>query len=344
MKKVITSFIVVCVVLTMVITGCSSKSAVQQEGTKGQESQPAKEPIVLRFAGSLPESHNISKASKYWCDLVEEMSNGEIKANMYYNCELGAGREAIEALQMGNLECTDASVAALAGFTKAFYVLNLPYVFTSRQQAYDLLDGELGEKLCDELKKVSLVGVSFYELGIRHLTNGKREVESPADLKGLKIRTMENPIHIAIWNSMGAQATPLAWAEVFTALQQGAMDGQENPITNIYTNKLYEVQKYITLTGHVYDSTVVLMSKKVFDGLDPKLQEVVIEAGRKATEYQRKLAQEQEQSMLDEIRKGGKNVITELSQEQILEFKKASEPVYEQFAKDIPEEMMRYIK
>lgn len=341
MKRFIIVMVLAFLILSLV-TGCGGSKPTAPEQSKAQA--PAKKPIVIRYAGSLPESHNISQSAKRWGEMVEQMSNGEIKVEMYYNCELGAGREAIEALQMGNLECTDASVAALAGFTKAFYALNLPYVFTSREQAYQLLDGKLGDQLREELKKVNLIGVSFYELGFRHLTNNKREVKSPADLKGLKIRVMENPIHVAIWNTLGAQATPLAWSELFTALQQGAMDGQENPITNIYTNRIYEVQKYITLTGHVYDTTVVLMSKKFFDKLDPRLQEIIMKAGREATDYQRKLAQEQEKSLLEEIKKGGKNVITELSQDQIMAFKKAAEPVYKQFEGEIGPEMMSYIK
>lgn len=334
MRKGFIYLFLILFTLSAVITGCTN----DKQQTSGEAQ---KKPVVkIRYAGTMQKSHNISMASKYWGELVEQMSNGEIKVEMYYNCELGSGREAIEALQMGNLEATETSVAALAGFTKAFNVLSLPFLFTDRQKAYNLLDGEFGSQLGEELKKVNLIGVSYYELGFRHLTNSKRPVKTPSDLKGLKVRTMENPIHMAIWNTLGAQATPLAWAELFTALQQGAMDGQENPLTLIQVNKIFEVQKYITLTGHVFDTTIVLMSKKAFDKLSPKHQEIIMEAAKKATEYQRKMAQEQEQTALAEIMNTGKNVITELSEQEKLEWRKATEPVYQQFAKEIGQETM----
>jgi len=183
---------------------------------------------------------------------VEEQSEGRIKVELYPNAQLGGDREMAEAVQVGILQIALPVVSVTSSFEKSFNVVEMPYLFTTRESAFKALDGDLGQELDRRLLKTGMMNLGYYENGFRHITNNKGPIHSPADLKGVKIRTMEVPPHITFFKKLGANPTPMSFGELYTALQQGTVDAQENPLAIINESRLYEVQKYISLTGHVF--------------------------------------------------------------------------------------------
>lgn len=261
---------------------------------------------------------------------VESQSGGQIKVELYPNAQLGGDRELTESVQLGTIQMALPATSALAGFDKRFQALDLPFLFKSKSTAYKALDGELGKKLNQDLPALGMINLGYGENGFRHITNNRGPITKPADLKGLKIRTMENPMHIAFFKLLGANPTPMNFGELYTALQQKTVDAQENPIALIYTSKFYEVQKYCSLTGHVYSATALIMNKKFFDNLPPNLKTIVTKAAHDYVVQQRKLSDKQEKEFLVLLRKNGM-VINDLTPAQKEAFVKATLPVYDSF-------------
>ena len=270
---------------------------------------------------------------------VEKLSEGRIKVELYPNAQLGGDRELCEGVQMGTIQMALPASSALAGFDKRVQVLDLPYLFTSRKTAFEALDGELEQKLRSYLQKKGFEVLGYQENGMRHVTNSKRPVKSPADLKGLKIRTMENPMHIAFFKELGANPTPMSWGELYTALQQGTVDAQENPYAMIDDGKFYEVQKYVSETGHVFSYEILIANKKFMDKLPSDLREVVVDAARKAIAAQRASLEKEEAAFKAKVTKAGLQA-NELTPEQKKPFVEATKKVYTQFEKDLGKEIM----
>ena len=236
--------------------------------------------IEVAYIGS--DSHPTMRAMKeYFVKPIEEGSQGRIKVELYPNAQLGGDREISEGVQMGTIQMAIPSSAPLAGFDKRVQVLELPYLFTTKQAAFEAADGILGEKLNSYLAAKGMLILGFQENGFRHVTNNRGPVRTPADLKGIKIRTMENPIHLAFFKAVGANPTPMSWGELYTALQQGTVDAQENPYAMIVDGKFYEVQKYVSETGHVFSFEVLIANKKFMDNLPADLNELVVKSARK---------------------------------------------------------------
>ncbi|WP_102348847.1 DctP family TRAP transporter solute-binding subunit [Bacillus sp. Marseille-P3661] len=206
-------------------------------------------------------------------------------------------------------------------------VVNLPFLFKSSEHAYEVLDGEIGQNLLKQLESQEIVGLSFMENGWRHLTTSEKKVEKPEDLDGMKIRTMENEVHMAAFKAMGASPTPMAWGEVYTSLQQGVVDGQENPVPIVWTNLLHEVQDYYALTGHFYSPYVFAMSKPVMDKLTPEQQQIIKDAAKEVTQLERELITQQSNEQVELLKEAGMDVY-EVDRSA---FQEATLPVYEQY-------------
>lgn len=219
-------------------------------------------------------------------EIVKERSNGEIVINVYPDRQLGEEREMVEGLQLGSVEMTVVSTGPIVNFLPEAGILDLPFLFENSDHAYKVFDGEIGQELLGKFDGVDMVGLAIWENGWRHLS-AKKPVATPADLKGMKLRTMQNPVHIAAFEALGAAPVPMAWGEVFTSLGQGVIDGQENPITIFYTNSLWEVQSDIALTGHVYGPHVFLASKSVWESWPEEVRTAILEALPEATAFQR---------------------------------------------------------
>ncbi|MBE3093092.1 MAG: DctP family TRAP transporter solute-binding subunit [Chloroflexi bacterium] len=274
---------------------------------------------------------------------VEKESGGRIKVELYPNGQLGGDRESFEAVQVGTREMHIGATAVLSGFLSEVQVFDLPYLFKSKEVAYKALDGELGTIINNKLLDLGLKNLGYMENGYRHISNNKGPITKPSDLKGLKIRTMENPVHMAIFKAFGANPTPMNFGELYTALQQGTVDAQENPIPLVYTSKFYEVQKYYTLDGHVYASASMVINKDFFNNLPEDLQEIIVTGAKKAIDFQRELADKQDEEMLKLLKEKGM-VINELTSEQKQGFIDASIVVYDQFKDIIGENLIEMAK
>lgn len=294
----------------------------------------------IRIAYLVSEDQSTHIASEQLKEKLETESDGRIQVELYPNGSLfPSDREAIEAVQLGNVEMTIPAVAALSSFNKKFMVFDLPFLFDTYEEVYNALDGELGQELLTELEENNIKGLVFGANGFRHMTNNEGPIESPDDLKGLKIRTMESPVQTDSFKAWGANASPFAFGELYTAIQQGTYDGMENPISLIYTHKFYEVQDYLTLSGHFYAPTALLINNDFYNSLPEDLQELVMEAALEYKTEQRKLAEQQDKEWVEELKEFGMQV-NELTDEQKEEFRTAAESVYDQYASEISEDVI----
>ncbi len=296
--------------------------------------------VTIRVGSIVSETHaDMITMRDVFKSQVEKESNGRIVVELYPNAQLGGDREMTEAVQMGTLHMAIPASSAMAGFDKRIQVLDLPYLFTSRETAFEALDGELGQKLDEYLKAKGFWNLGYQENGMRHVTNSKLPIKVPADLSGMKIRTMENPMHIAYFKELGANPTPMSWGELYTALQQGVVDAQENPYAMISDGKFNEVQQYVSETGHVFSVTLLVSNKKFIDGLPEDLRNIVIKAGRDFALAQRKLIAGLESGFKDELVKSGMQA-NELTAADKKPFVDATVKVYAQFEKDLGAEIM----
>jgi TRAP-type transport system periplasmic protein len=292
-------------------------------------------PASIRAAEfDLVEAHTTTEDHPYtlgmvrYAQLVRERTGGRVAIRIHHSRQLGDERQVVEGLQLGTVHLAVSSTGPLGGFVPDMNVLDLPFLFRDAAHAYKVLDGEIGRGLLARFEAVGIKGLAFWENGFRHITTGKKAVERPGDLKGLKIRVMENRVHQAAFRQLGADATPMAWGEVFTSLQQGLLDAQENPIPIVSTFKLYEVQKFLSLTGHVYSPAPLLMSMKSWDRMPADIQKVMRETALEVARVQRQLNRTQEQKQLGELKAKGMTVIEHPDRAA---FREAMQPVFEQF-------------
>ncbi len=291
-------------------------------------------------AHTSPPDHPYTLGMVRYADLVKERTKGRVAIQIHHSRQLGDERQVVEGLQLGTIHLTVTSTGPLGGFVPEMNVVDLPFLFRDGDHAYKVLDGEIGRGLLNKFDAVGIKGLAFWENGFRHITTSKKPVREPADMKGLKIRVMENKVHQAAFRQLGSDATPMAWGEVFTSLQQGLLDAQENPIPIIYTFKLNEVQKYVALTGHVYSPAPLLMSKKSWDRMPPDIQKIMFDTALEVARYQRGLIREQEQKQIGELKAKGMTVIENPDRAA---FRQAMKPVFEQFQGQFGKDLVQRI-
>jgi tripartite ATP-independent transporter DctP family solute receptor len=261
---------------------------------------------------------------------VERRTNGRIKIQGFYSGSLGGERESIEAVQLGTQELTFTSTGPVPNFVPAARILDIPFLFRDKAHARAVLDGPIGQEMLKEFESKGFKALAWGENGVRHMTNSKRSVNSPEDLKGLKMRTMENPVHVAAYKGFGIVTTPMAFPEVFTALQQGTVDGQENPLSVIMAAKFDQVQKHLSLTGHVYSPAIFLMNKASFDKLSAADKQVFLDAAKEAVKANRARVDEDDAKGVSELRSKGMTVVENVDKAK---FQAALTPVYAEFEK-----------
>jgi len=282
----------------------------------------------------LVEAHTTTQDHPYtlgmvrFAQFVRERTSGRVDIRIHHSRQLGDERQVVEGLQLGTVHLAVSSTGPLGGFVPDINVLDLPFLFRDASHAYKVLDGDIGRGLLEKFEAVGIKGLAFWENGFRHITTAKKPITRPTDLKGLKIRVMENRVHQAAFRQLGADATPMAWGEVFTSLQQGLLDAQENPIPIVSTFKLYEVQKFLALTGHVYSPAPVLLSKKSWDRMPSDIQKILLDTAVEVAKIQRQLNRTQEQKQLGELKAKGMTVVEEPDRAA---FREAMKPVFEQF-------------
>jgi tripartite ATP-independent transporter DctP family solute receptor len=322
-------------VFTLLI--CLACANLTLAGSKGA-------PTVIKVSNAVTEQHPMVTAMRnVFKKVVEEKTQGRYVVEIYHSGQLGDDIKAVESLHYGILEICTTSTPPLVGMVKEMAVFDIPFLFANEAVADYVLDGPVGKKLATALSKKGLVNLAWAESGFRNLTNSVKAVKTPEDLKGLKIRTMENKFHLAAWRALGANPTPMSFSEVFTALQQQAIDGEENPIAIIYTSKFYEVNRYITLTNHVYSPYAILYSKSLFDRLPAKDQKIIFAAARQAAVYERKLNRAANEKYLADMAKEGA-VVTKLSSNQRKAFQELTQPIWDQVTKAVGADFVKEIK
>ena len=262
---------------------------------------------------------------------VAARTGGRYKVETFYNGSLGGERESIEAVQLGTQELAFSSTGPVPNFVPDAKILDVPFLFRDKAHARAVLDGPIGQELLTKFDAKGFKALAWAENGFRHMTNSKRDVKEPADLKGLKMRTMENPVHIAAYKGLGIITTPMAFPEVFTALQQGTVDGQENPIPVILSNKLYTVQKYLTLTGHVYSPAMLITSTAIWKKLSDADKAAFKEAAKIALAANRKKVNDDEADGIAVIKAGGSEVVMDVDKAK---FQQAVASAYENYNKE----------
>lgn len=261
---------------------------------------------------------------------VESMSNGSITIDLYPNNQLGAERQMIEGLTLGTIEMGVISPGIVAGFVPTWQVFDLPYLFKDRETAYRALDGALGDRLKADALKKGIRCLVFPENGVRQVTNNRNPINTPDDLKGLKIRVMENPVHIATFKALGANPTPMSFGELYTALHQKTVDGQDNPATVTYSSKFYEVQKYLSLIGHIYAPSSMLISEVYFRKLPKDLQQILIEGAERYKVAERLSCSNNEGKLIVMMENEGL-VVNTIDPENLKIFMEKTRSVHEQF-------------
>ncbi|WP_158046855.1 TRAP transporter substrate-binding protein [Skermanella pratensis] len=259
---------------------------------------------VIKAGHGTQTTHPTHLALVKFAELADRKTGGAVKVEIYPDRQLGEEREMVEGLQLGSVDMAVVSTGPLLAFVPQIGVIDLPFVFKDSAHAYKVLDGEVGQTLLKKMEAKGIVGLAWWENGWRHLTT-KKPIAQPADMKGMKLRTMQNPVHIAAFKEIGASPIPMAWGEVFTSLGQGVIDAQENPITIIYSNSLWEVQKYVTLTGHVYGPHAVMLSEAKWSTLPADIQAKLREAVTEATAYQREQSHRLEAEQLVKLQEKG---------------------------------------
>ena len=272
---------------------------------------------------------------------VEQRSNGRYKIQTYYASSLGGEREATEAVQMGTQELTWTSTGPIPNFVPEAKIFDVPFLFRDYAHARTVLDGPIGQEMLTKFDSKGIKALAWGENGFRHMTNSKRPINGPEDMKGLKLRTMENPVHIQAYKAFGIIPTPMAFGEVFTALQQGTVDGQENPLSVISSSKFDQVQKYMTLTGHVYSAGVFLMSKAVFDKLPEADKKIFLDSAKVAAKANRERVDQDEKSAVADLTKKGMQIVVNVDKSK---YQAALATVFVDFEKQFGKDALDRIK
>lgn len=290
-------------------------------------------PRIIRFGYGLAEDSNQGRATKFFADDLAKRTGGKMKLKGFGNASLGSDTQMQNALIGGAQEMMVGSTATLVGIVSDFGVYDLPFLFGNEHEADVILDGPFGQNLTAKLEEKGLVGLVYWENGFRNLTNGKRPVAKLEDLQGIKLRVMQNPVYIDMFNSFGANAVPLPFSELFSALETGTVDGQENPVNTIQSSKFYEVQKYLSLTKHVYSPWIVLASKKWWDGLSGAEKKAVQDAAVAARDFERKDSRDAASKAVDFLKQKGMQV-TVVSDKELERMREKSRPAMQKFASD----------
>lgn len=296
---------------------------------------------TMRINISVAQNSHQGVAIDTFAQEVEKRTNGRYKIQTFYSGALGGERESVEAVQLGTQELTFTSTGPIPNFVPETKILDVPFLFRDKAHARAVLDGPIGQEMLKKFEPKGMVGLAWAENGFRHMTNSKRDVRTPEDLKGLKMRTMENPVHIAAYKGFGIITTPMAFPEVFTALQQGTVDGQENPLPVIISSKFEQVQKHLSLTGHVYSPCIFLMNKEAFDKLSAEDKQAFIEAAREGTKANRARVDEDDAKGVEDLRAKGMTVIDDLDKAK---FVAALAPVNVQFEKEFGKDNLDRIR
>lgn len=284
---------------------------------------------VFQLGTTVNEQDSFQVAAEKFAELVAERTNGEYKIEIYPNGTLGGESDMLDSMSMGMLDMGIITSGPFVNFSEMMGVLDMPYLFATNEEAYEVLDGEIGQELLDTLEEAGLKGLAYAERGFRNVTTSVRPITCAEDLKGLKLRVMENEVYTATFKALDVNAVPMAWAEALTAMQQGTIEGQENPVNVMYSYKLWEYgQKYATFDRHSYATAIITMSLDVFNTLDEATQEIFKQAAQEAAEFERAWVAEQEAGQIQALKDNGMEIV---ENPDVDTFRAAVQPVYDAY-------------
>lgn len=322
---------ILLVLIMLVFSACSappatSPGAPSEEGPEESDTTGNVE-YTIKIGHSDTVTNLIHVSLENFADYVFNETNGRVKVDIYAAESIGTNAEMAEMVSMGNLDAVMMPAGQEAVYAPKLAVLGLPFLFSNYEQVYKVLDSEIGDSLVTDLEKHNMIQLAYWENGLRQITNNVRPIEKPEDLKGLKIRTPEDSMTLAIFKALGASPSPLAFSELYLALQQGTFDGQENPVSNIYANKFQDVQKYLTISNHKYEPKNMIFSLSTWNKLPEDIKAVLLEGAKIYGKEHRKAIAESADSMLAELEAAGMQV----SRPDTKPFQEATMSVYTDF-------------
>ena len=295
----------------------------------------------LKVGYSLPQTSHYGVGATVFGEQLDKLTSGKYTVKQFPANALGGEREMVEGAQIGTVDVVITSTGPVGNFVPDTLITDIPFLFKDYEHAHAVLDGPIGQEILDKFPEHDLIGLVWTENGFRNLTNSKHAVKEPEDAAGLKIRTMENPVHMEAFSKIGILPTPMAFPELFTALQQGTVDGQENPIGVIVSAKFSEVQKYLSLTNHVYSPAVIIVSPSIWDGLSDEEKTAFKEAGKAAAKAMREKVRADAESGVETLRSQGMEVVTDVDRAA---FEKALEPLMAGYAEKFGKERLDAIR
>ena len=298
---------------------------------------------TIKFANQNAAGHPIVLGMEKFKEIVEKNSGGKIKVNVFPGGALGSDQANVSAIQGGTLEMASMNSGIFANQVKEFAIFDFPFLFGSSKEADAVVDGAFGKRLHARLEEKGIVGLAYYELGFRHISNSKRPINKVEDLEGLKLRVIPNPINVDWVKALGANPTPLPFPELYSALEQKAVDGQENPVATINGAKLYEVQKNLALTGHQYNPQSVIISKKFWEKLSAAEKKIVADAVAESAKFQREKSRALEASILDNLKKNGMQV-TQLSEAEMGKLRDKMRPVTAKYGVTVGQDVVKEVQ
>lgn len=298
---------------------------------------------IIRFGYGLNEESVQGRAARYLAEELGKISGGKLKMRTYGSANLGSDEQMQAALVGGAQEMMVGSTAPLATMVKEFGVFDLPFLFNDEKEADAVLDGAFGEKLLKMLDAKGLVGLVYWENGFRNVTNSKHPIAKAEDMQGIKLRVMQNQIALGVFGALGANAVPMPFSELFTALETRTVDGQENPVTTIQSSKFYEVQPYLSLTRHVYTPWVLLASKKWWDTLSPDEQKLIRQAAASSRDFERKDSRADSNKAMTVLKDSGMKINT-VSPEELQRLREKAQPVVDKYTQDLGPDLVKQLQ
>lgn len=294
---------------------------------------------TIKLSAAVPQGHPFGAGAAALTACVAEKSGGKLKIQGFWNAQLGSDQQAVQAVRSGTLDIVVASTSPLVGLVPQLGVFDLPFLFTDEKEADAVLDGSVGQKISERLLGVGLVNLAYWENGFRNMTNSRHPIQKWEDLQGMKVRVMQNNVFLDTFSNMGANAVPLAYGELYTALETKAIDGQENPYANIYSAKFYEAQKYLSITQHAYTPAVVMYSKRLWDQLSTDEQGVFTACAAVSRDKERQVNREQANEALAKL-KGLGMTINEVAPDELKRMREKANAVYQKHAAPIGAETL----
>ncbi|MBP6853198.1 MAG: TRAP transporter substrate-binding protein [Rhodoferax sp.] len=289
---------------------------------------------TIKFAFQNNKGHPQEMGAQKFAELVGAKSGGKIKVKLFPGGQLGGDVQTVSAVQGGTIEMSVLNSGILQSLSREFAVFDFPFLFANPAEADAVTDGAFGKGLHAKLAEKNLIGLGFWDLGFRNITNSKHPITKVEDIAGLKLRVIQSPIYVDMFSALGANPTPLAWPEVYSALEQKAVDGQENPNTTIRSAKLNEVQKHLAQTRHVYNPQSLIFSKKLWDKLSADEKKIIADAATEATAYERQVSRQQASEAIEELKKSGMQV-TEIAPAELQRMRDKVKPVIDKYSAQV---------